>query len=97
MGLVENFKIYMKQFEVVSKDDGFVIDEEDLIYDIYYSILNDVGCGSRHMIDDECDMLIYIMDHMRRRSMISILELISQYYFIRKREIEEIFSEVRLN
>ncbi len=97
MGFLDNFKLYIKQFEVVSKDEGFMIDNEYVIYDIYNSILRDQGCGSNHVIDDEYDMFVYIMEYMRNNRMISILQLMSQYYFIRKLEIEELFSEVRLN
>jgi hypothetical protein len=97
MGLIDKFKTYMRQFEVVSRNDGFVIGEEDLIYDIYYSILSSVGCSSKHMIDDECDMLIYVMDYMRNQKMISILEAISPYYFIRKRELDELIGDIKLD
>lgn len=96
MDLLENFKRISKEYEFVSRYDGNIVDDDDLIYDLYYSILRN-GCSSKNLIGDELEMLMYILNYVRVKGMKSIFELLSIHYLINKRHVSDIFSDMRLN
>jgi len=95
--MLDNFKMNMRNVELISKYDNCLVENDEIVYDLYYSILRDEGSSSKNVIDDEIDMFMYIIDYMRTKRMISILELVCRYYYLRRKEVDELFSEVSLN